>query len=159
MKNYYQGKFKPKNPTKYKGDASNIVYRSSWELATLKWLDTNSQIKEYCSEEVVVPYFYEIDKSYHRYFVDLKYTTVEGETFLVEIKPDKQTRPPVGKRKTKQYVIEATTYVKNQCKWKAAEKFAKDNNYKFVVWTEHDLQKMGIMPKPLKPLKPYPTKK
>ena len=28
----YKGKFKPKNPTKYKGDLKEIVYRSSWEL-------------------------------------------------------------------------------------------------------------------------------
>ncbi len=49
---------------------------------------------------------------------------------------------------------EATTYVKNQCKWKAADKYAKDNNYEFQIWTEHTLQKLGIMPKPLKPLKP-----
>ena len=27
----YKGKFKPKNPSKYKGDIKEIVYRSSWK--------------------------------------------------------------------------------------------------------------------------------
>ena len=150
----YKGIYKVVNRHKYKGDADNVIFRSMWERYCFKWLDINPQIKEWSSEEVIIPYFYDIDKSYHRYFVDIKYTTVEGKTYLIEIKPDKQTKPPTGKRKTKQYVTEATTYVKNQCKWKAADKFAKDNNYEFQIWTEHTLQKLGIMPKSLKPLKP-----
>ncbi|NDB85179.1 MAG: head completion protein, partial [Alphaproteobacteria bacterium] len=28
----YKGKFNPKNPNKYKGDPTNIIYRSRWEL-------------------------------------------------------------------------------------------------------------------------------
>ena len=39
-------------------------------------------------------------------------------------------------------------------KWEAANSFAKDRNWEFQVWTEHTLQNMGIMPKPLKKLKP-----
>ena len=40
------------------------------------------------------PYFYEVDKRYHRYYLDLKITFKEGKTILVEIKPDSQTKPP-----------------------------------------------------------------
>ena len=49
-------------------------------------------------------------------------------------------------------------------KWKAAENYAKDNNYQFQIWTEHTLQKMKILPmlKPLgklEPLTPFRKKK
>lgn len=159
----YSGKFKPKNPKKYKGDHTNIVYRSMWEKYAFMWCDTNSEIKSWSSEETVIPYFYEVDKKYHRYFMDLKITFKNGQTLLVEIKPDKETKPPVFKgRKTKQYINEGLTYVKNQNKWKAAAKYAKDNGYGFQIWTEHTLESMGIKPKstkPLKPLKPYSRKK
>lgn len=154
----YQGKYKVINPAKYKGDPSNVIYRSMWERYCFKWLDTNPNIKEWSSEEVVVPYFFEVDKKYHRYFVDLKYTTIDGKTFLIEVKPDKQTRAPVGKKRTKQYVNEAVTYVQNQCKWQAATTYAKDRGWVFQVWTEHTLYDLGIMPKPLKPLPKLPKK-
>lgn len=154
----YQGIYKVANPHKYKGDATRVVYRSMWEKYCFIWLDKTSTIKEWSSEEVVVPYFYDVDKRYHRYFVDLRFTTTEGKTFLIEIKPDKETRVPVGKRKTKRYISESLTYIKNQCKWKAAEEYAKEKGWVFKVWTELDLQQMGIMPKPLKPLKPFPAK-
>lgn len=154
----YKGKYKVKNPAKYKGDYTNVVYRSMWERHCFKWLDEHPNIKEWSSEEVVVPYFFDVDKQYHRYFVDLKFVTTEGKTYLIEIKPDKQTKLPTSKRKTKQYVSESITYVQNQCKWIAAEKYANERGWHFEVWTEHTLQKLGIMPKPLKPLKPYPKK-
>ena len=155
----YQGLYKVVNPHKYNGDASKVVFRSMWERYCFRWLDSNPQIKEWSSEEVVVPYYYDVDKKYHRYFVDLKYVTTEGATYLIEIKPAKQTKLPTGTRKTKQYISESLTYVKNQCKWKAANEFAAERGWHFEIWTEHELQKLGIMPKPLKPLKPYPTKK
>lgn len=163
---YYQGKFKPKNPEKYKGNIDAIVYRSSWELAVLKWLDNNNSVIKYSSEEVVIPYFYEVDKKMHRYFVDFLITFDTGKTFIVEVKPHKETEPPKRPDKSKRYISEAMTYVKNQNKWNAAEKYAKDNGYTFMIWTEKELTKMGILPKqsekqlkPLKPLKPFRKKK
>ena len=51
-----QGKFRPKNPEKYKGDPTNIIYRSSWELTVFKYLDTNSSILKWASEEIFIPY-------------------------------------------------------------------------------------------------------
>jgi len=79
---------------------------------------------------------------------------------LIEIKPDKQTRPPAYQgRKTKRYISESMDYVKNQNKWKAADNFAKDRGWKFVVWTENTLERMGIKPKSTKPLKPYTKRK
>jgi len=94
--------------------------------------------------------------------MDLKITFNNGKTILVEIKPEKETQPPKRPDKSKRYISEAMTYVKNRNKWEAASKFAKDNNWGFQIWTEKTLTKMGIMPKqikPLKPLKPYRKKK
>jgi len=40
----YKGLFKPKNPKKYNGDSTNIIYRSSWELRVMKWLDEHPKV-------------------------------------------------------------------------------------------------------------------
>ena len=151
----YSGKYKVKNIRKYRGNPDKVVYRSHWEKMV------HDEITEWSSEETVVPYYYEVDKRYHRYFVDLKIKFNTGEVILVEIKPAKETEPPKRPDKSKRYINEAMTYVKNMNKWEAADTFAKDRGWKFQIWTENTLQSMGIMAKmsnklkPLKPLKPY----
>ena len=35
----YKGFFKPKNPQKYNGDPTNIIYRSRWELKFMMYLE------------------------------------------------------------------------------------------------------------------------
>lgn len=150
----YSGKFVPKNKNKYKGDHTSIVYRSLWEKHAFKWCDMNKKIVGWSSEEVVVPYIYEIDKRPHRYFVDLKIKWDDGRVWLIEIKPHKETEPPKKpKRKTQRYLNESLTFVKNQNKWSAAQKYAADRKWEFFVWTENELEDLGIMPKSRKPLK------
>ena len=153
----YSGLYKAKNVTKYKGDHTNIVYRSLWEKAVFQWCDKNPKVKQWSSEETIIPYYYEVDKKYHRYFVDMK-IVFDDKILLVEIKPEKETKPPEGPKRTKRYVAEGLTYVKNMNKWKAANNFAKDRGWQFQVWTEDTLEEMGIMQKwkkmkKLKPLK------
>ena len=41
----YSGKFTPKNPSKYRGDPTNIIYRSSWERRVMNYLDNEKQTK------------------------------------------------------------------------------------------------------------------
>ena len=162
----YSGKYKVKHRSKYKGDADKVIYRSGWELYCFGWCDNNPNIKNWSSEEVVIPYFYDVDKRMHRYFMDLKITYKDGRTILVEIKPEKETVPPKKPDKSKRYLSEAMTYVKNMNKWKAAEEYAKDRKWEFQIWTEKTLTEMGIMPtqskkgglKPLKPMKPFRKK-
>lgn len=161
----YSGKYKVQNPRKYQGDPSKVVYRSLWEKSVFMWCDSNSNVVKWSSEEVIVPYLYDVDKKYHRYFPDLKITYKDGTTILVEIKPGKETVPPKRPDKSKRYLNEAMTYVKNMNKWEAAEEFCKDRGWEFRVWTEDTLQEMGLLPKPmkkvpgkLKPLKPYRKK-
>tara|TARA_B100000575_G_scaffold62709_2_gene47817 strand:- start:20183 stop:20668 length:486 start_codon:yes stop_codon:yes gene_type:complete len=156
----YQGKYRVSNPSKYKGDLDNIIYRSMWEAKCFAWCDKNPKIKSWSSEETVVPYYYDIDKKYHKYFIDLRINFKDGKTVLVEIKPKKETQPPKipAGNKTRRYVNEGMTYVKNMNKWKAANEMAKDRGWEFQIWTEDTLHEMGILPKwkkmkKLKPLK------
>jgi hypothetical protein len=145
MAHFYKGTYKVQNPKKYAGDVSKCVYRSGWERAVFKWLDNNSSIKEWAAEEVVIPYTCATDNKRHRYFIDVYFQLVNGEKFLVEIKPAKETEPPkVPKRKTKRYITEQLTYAKNMSKWKAATEFALDNNCKFQIWTERTIKGLGI---------------
>lgn len=162
----YSGKYKVKNIKKYSGDPDKVVYRSSWEKACFVWCDQNPKVVKWSSEEVVVPYRWDIDKKMHRYFVDLKITFDDNKTILVEIKPDKETAPPKRPDKSKRYIGEAMTYVKNMNKWEAANSFCKDRKWEFQIWTEETLYSMGIMTKPLKkvpgklkPLRPYRKKR
>lgn len=140
----YKGSYKVKYPHKYLGNPNNVVYRSLWERNVFRWLEEQPGIKGWCSEEVVIPYLCETDKKMHRYFIDVYFVTMDGDKYLIEIKPDRETRPPQGKKRSKRYLSEAMTYVKNQCKWNAAKEFAIDNGAVFQVWTEHDLKKLGI---------------
>lgn len=143
-KRYKQGIYKLKNRSKYKGDADNVVYRSSWELRVFKWLDDDPSVIEWSSEEIVIPYVSPVDKKYHRYFPDIyaRMRTSDGRTksYLIEIKPFKQANEPEVKKKiTKQYVTEVCTYAINQAKWKAAKQYCLDRKWEFKVLTEKDL--------------------
>lgn len=100
-----------------------------------------------------------MDKRWHRYYIDLKITMKTGETLLVEIKPEKDTVPPKGSRRTRRFITESVKYVKNMNKWDAARKYAKERGWKFHIWTENTLYSMGIMPKSTKPLEPFKRRK
>ena len=140
----YKGKFRTKNPGKYRGDISNIVYRSLWELRFMKWCDSNPSVEEWGSETVIVPYISPIDRKMHRYFVDfyVKIKNKHGQLqkYLIEIKPERFTKPPaIPQRKTKRFIDEVFQYGVNEAKWKAAFEFCEDRNMKFMVLTEKDL--------------------
>jgi hypothetical protein len=140
----YKGKYQPSFPKKYKGDPTNIVYRSLWERTFMKYCDTNENILEWFSEEIAVPYRSPIDNKIHRYFPDFYIKVKESngsiKKYIIEIKPKKQTiEPQVQKRKTKGYIYEVYEYAKNQAKWKAAEEWCADRGYEFKVLTEDDL--------------------
>lgn len=139
----YKGRFTPKNPKKYAGDASSIIYRSLWELKVMKYLDDNKNVIHWASEELVIPYVSPVDNRVHRYFPDfvVKALNKDGKeiTMVLEVKPEKQTRPPTQKRKTKQFIQESITYAINEAKWKAADLFCKEHEWKFKIITEKDL--------------------
>ena len=140
----YSGKFQPSYPRKYKGDPTNIIYRSLWERKFMVYCDLNENILEWGSEEIALPYRSPIDNRIHRYFPDfyikVKESSGQIKKYIIEIKPKKQTiEPKVQKRKTKSYIYEVYEYAKNQAEWKAAEEFCKDRLWEFKVLTEEDL--------------------
>ena len=140
----YKGKYRVNNVEKYKGDITNIVYRSLWELRFMKWCDSSKSVIEWGSETVIIPYVSPVDKRIHRYFVDfyIKVKTSSNliEKYLVEIKPERFTKPPeIPERKTKKFIDEVFQYGVNDAKWKAAFEFCKDRNMKFIILTEKDL--------------------
>lgn len=142
-KQLYQGKFKPRNPAKYKGDISNIIYRSSYELKFMNWCDLNDSVQEWGSEEIVIPYRSPLDNRYHRYFVDFYVKVVNNngaEMYLVEVKPHRFTQEPkIPKRRTKRFIQEVKQWGVNLAKWEAAEEFCKDRKWKFKIITEKEL--------------------
>lgn len=141
---FHKRRYVPLNPQKYSGDVSNIIMRSSWETRFAKWCDTNPQIIRWSSEETVIPYVCPTDGKLHRYFIDFKIRVQQRDgstnTYLIEIKPLKQTVPPVfpGKR-TKRFLTESYSFIKNQAKWAAATNYAKDRGWEFKILTEKEL--------------------
>ena len=140
----YSGRFKPKNYKKYKGDPTNVFYRSLWERRFMVYCDNNPNILEWGSEEIIIPYKSPLDKKVHRYFPDffVKYKNSSGKIIreIIEVKPKKHLSPPKEpKRKTKRYLGEVNTYIINQAKFKAAEEFCKDRKLGFRILTEEHL--------------------
>lgn len=140
----YSGKFRPKNPSKYKGDSSKIIYRSSWECRVMNYLDDHPGVIWWSSEELVIPYRDPVTGKPRRYFPDfivkIKKSDGSKRTIVIEVKPEYQKiGPKQQKRKTKKYVNEVYTYAVNQAKWKAAEEFCQDRLWEFKVLTEKDL--------------------
>lgn len=142
---YYRGKYQVKYREKYEGDPSLIVYRSLWERQVFKWCDTTPEVVCWNSEETIIPYRCRSDGKMHRYFVDLKIVFADGKTYLIEIKPKKQTiEPRIQTRKTRAYITEVLTYAKNLSKWEAASEYCADRGWLFEIWTEETLKKLGI---------------
>jgi hypothetical protein len=136
----YKGKYTPKNPEKYLGNPNNIIYRSNWEQRVFYRLDNDPGVAKWASEEFSIPYISPIDNKLHRYFPDVYVENVNGEKFVIEIKPDAQTRAPAKKaRTTKRYITEVSTYLVNTAKWDAAKRFCEERNWQFQIITEKEL--------------------
>ena len=140
----YKGKYKPSLPSKYKGDPTNIIYRSLWERKFMVYCDQTTNILEWGSEEIALPYRSPVDNRVHRYFPDFYIKVKENggkiKRMIIEVKPLKQTmKPKKPKRQTKGYIYEVYEYAKNQAKWEAATEFCDDRKWEFKVLTEKEL--------------------
>ena len=147
----YNGRFRPKNPKKYKGDPTNIIYRSGWELKFFKWCDEHPDVVWWQSEELIVPYRSPIDNHIHRYFPDVIVNRKDRDgnvkTIMVEIKPYKQTLPPDPRKKnatptgrvSRRFLNEVKTWGVNDAKWKAAREYCAKRGWEFVIMTEKEL--------------------
>jgi len=140
MPKSYKGIYKPTNPKKYVGDPNRIVYRSMLERRFMRYCDLSENVIFWSSEELSIIYRNPIDKKIHRYFPDFIIKMKTGKRYMIEIKPDRQTRPPKKpKRQTKSFMRESLEYVKNQAKWKAAQYYCEDNDLEFKLVTEKEL--------------------
>ena len=140
----YKTKYIPENPDKYLGNPKNIVCRSNWERKFCKYLDKNVNIIRWSSEELKIPYLSSIDKQLHNYYPDFVFEAKKEDkiqTYIVEIKPKKQTISPKPKKNKRAYLNECITYETNMCKWKAAEAFCKTNGWIFKILTEDNIFK------------------
>ena len=136
--------YKPSYPQKYIGNSNNIICRSSWERRFCRWCDLNENIISWGSEEFCVPYKSPVDNRVHRYYPDfiikVKEQSGEIKTYVIEVKPKKQTMAPQKRsRVTKSYLYECKTYAVNQAKWNAAEEWCKYRMINFMIITEDHL--------------------
>lgn len=145
-----KGKFRPKNPDKYKGNPLNIIYRSSWELAFLRELDVDENVEYYQSEEFSIPYFDRSRGHMGRYYPDFLVKYKNGTVHVIEIKPSYQCKPPKRGKSEKTFIKEALTYAKNASKWESAKRWCEQRGYQFRIMTEEHL---GI------PIRKEPTRK
>jgi|TARA_R110002020_G_scaffold202898_1_gene406188 hypothetical protein len=142
----YKTKFKPQNSKKYVGNPNNIICRSLWERKVCKFLDENSNVLRWSSEEFSLPYMSPVDNRPHKYYPDFL-AEIKGKdetirTHLIEVKPYKQTKPPVKpKRKNKTYVLNEKTYAVNHAKWEAAKQVCNQNDWQFTILTENEIFK------------------
>ena len=99
----YKTKYKTSDPSKYIGNASNIICRSLWERRVCRYLDENKNVIRWGSEELSIPYYSPVDKKMHKYFPDfiaeIKISDKSIKTYVIEVKPKKQTTPPKRKKK------------------------------------------------------------
>ena len=141
----YKGKYIPNNPKKYKGNPSQVIYRSLWERKVMVYCDRNDKVLEWGSEEVIVPYRSPWDGKIHRYFPDfymlVKQKSGNVKKFLIEVKPKSQCKSPNKnpKRKTKNWYKQVKAWGINQAKWKSAEQYCKDKGMEFKILTEDHL--------------------
>lgn len=145
---WIQGKFHPENPKKYIGDLDKITYRSSWELALLRFLDATPEILRYGSEKIVIPYFDQgtLNEFGHpkqrKYFTDfvvqIRKADGTAKIAIIEVKPKSQTVQPkkTGRMSDKTYETNLKTWLTNSSKWHAARKFCATKGWEFIVLTE-----------------------
>ena len=120
-----------------------IQYKSSLELKAFQYLDLSDKVTKYSIEPFAIKYVKPSTGKVHRYFPDLL-IKIGNITFIAEIKSSSETKPPIKPKKQtsksiRNYKKAMTTYQINQSKWKAAQKFCDERNFKFIILTEKEL--------------------
>mgnify|MGYP001586068709 CR=1 FL=1 len=97
-----------------------LWYRSSYELLAYQLLESMVTVIKYKVEPFCIKYQYKNQN--HRYIIDIYVEYINGEKQIIEIKP---------KYKLK--------FDQEQLKFEAANRFAYENGYTFIVWSEKEL--------------------
>jgi hypothetical protein len=102
-------------------------------------LDLSPKVEQWASEEVVIPYRSPLDRKIHRYYPDFWVKFTNKKVVIIEVKPNKETKPPKKREKSRKYINEAKKYAKNQAKWQAAQEFCDFKGWNFLIQDEYDL--------------------
>ena len=134
---FANGKFEPKNPSKYIGTFP-IVYRSSWELVFMNFCDNHDGIRQWASESIKIPYTNPLTGKATIYVPDflINYHDKTGQQIveLIEIKPVKQSLMEKARGQQAKMIVAV-----NKAKWKAAAIWCKKHGMRFRVMTEADM--------------------
>lgn len=146
---FHRGFYTVINTQKYLGDLTKVEYRSGWEQFFMRWLDLNPNVEKWNSEGIVINYFSKYENKQRRYFVDFYVKYVDGKQFIYEVKPYKQSIPPVVPKKQtpksiNRFKKEYETWNINLDKWCSANDSANLSGMKFKIITEKDLTKIGM---------------
>ena len=132
---FKQGFYIPKNPEKYRqpldtkmNEGQYPFMRSSWENRFAMYCDNSKNIIMWSTESIAIKYLSPKDNQVHRYYCDFFFKTINGDKWLVEIKPKSQVNSPV-----------------NLAKFQAAEEYCKRINANFMVVTEVELKKWKLI--------------
>jgi|TARA_R110002167_G_scaffold239019_1_gene444156 hypothetical protein len=138
---FQQGPYVVLNPNKYAGKGVP-KYRSGWELAFMRFCDSNDHIISWSSESLTIPYRNPLTGKPTRYIPDflIQYRNKHNQvvTELIEIKPKKQSILE-SKASNRDRAIVAVNYAK----WAAAQAWCKRNGLTFRVVTEEDIFHQG----------------
>jgi len=138
---FQQGPYVVMNPKKYAGKGVP-KYRSGWELAFMRFCDSNDHIITWSSESLVIPYINPLTGKQTRYIPDflIQYRNKHNQvvTELIEIKPKKQSILE-SKASNRDRAIVAVNYAK----WAAAQAWCRRNGLTFRVITEDDIFRQG----------------
>lgn len=141
MSKFAQGVYKVTNPLKYVGKREPR-YRSGWELAFMRFCDTNNNILQWASESIVIPYRHPLTGKMTNYVPDflITYRTRDNRMCaeVIEIKPKKQSVIE-SKASARDRAVVAVNY----SKWDAATKWCRRQGLQFRVITEDDIFRQG----------------
>jgi len=141
MSNFQQGTYTVMNQRKYAGKGAP-KFRSGWELAFMRFCDSNDHIISWASESMTIPYRNPLTGKPTRYIPDflIQYRNKHNKvvTELIEIKPKKQSILE-SKASNRDRAIVAVNYAK----WAAAQAWCKRNGLTFRVVTEEDIFHQG----------------
>ena len=129
------------NQRKYAGKGAP-KFRIGWELAFMRFCDSNDHIISWASESMTIPYRNPLTGKPTRYIPDflIQYRNKHNKvvTELIEIKPKKQSILE-SKASNRDRAIVAVNYAK----WAAAQAWCKRNGLTFRVVTEEDIFHQG----------------
>lgn len=141
MSRFAQGIYRLTNPAKYAGNRPPR-YRSGWELAFMRFCDSNDNIVQWASEAISIPYRHPLTGRQTIYVPDffVQYRTKDNRTRaeVIEIKPKKQSII-----ESKATARDRAVIAVNYSKWDAATKWCRRQGLTFRVITEDDIFRNG----------------